>query len=68
LDGGVGGTTQINRLLSQLPQYLSDTGLAIIEIDDTHNLDSFSLSPDLQASLKVDLFDVPRFLIVHRKQ
>ncbi|KKT39839.1 hypothetical protein A3K29_00655 [Candidatus Collierbacteria bacterium RIFOXYB2_FULL_46_14] len=67
LNGGPDGTTVINRLLSQIPQYISDRGIAIIEIDDTHDLNSFSLPEKLQASLTRDLFDVPRFLIVSLK-
>ena len=68
LDGGPGGTQTINRLLTQIPQYLSDRGIVIIEIDDTHDLNSFSFPQKLQASIERDLFDVPRFLIINQKE
>ncbi|KKT63890.1 MAG: Release factor glutamine methyltransferase, partial [Candidatus Collierbacteria bacterium GW2011_GWC2_44_30] len=67
LDGGANGTTIINRFLNQLPEFLSFQGVAILEINDTHNLDSFSLPPAVQVSIEKDVFGVPRFLTVSPK-
>ena len=65
LDGGPKGTTIINRLLSQLPKYLKPTGIAILEIDDTHTLKSFKIPKVFKAEIKKDQFGRNRFLILH---
>lgn len=67
LDGGPSGTHLINKLLSDLPDFLSERGLAILEIDDTHSLKDFTFSSDLSAHLEKDFFGVPRFLVIHQK-
>ena len=64
LDGGPKGTTTIDRLLKQLPQFLSSQGIAILEIDDTHSVEDFSLPKNLAASIEKDLYGVSRFLII----
>lgn len=67
LDGGLQGTTLINLLLIDLPHFLSDKGLAILEIDDTHSLQDFTIPPSLAATMAEDIFQIPRFLIVQHK-
>lgn len=64
LDGGSKGNLFINALLSKLPQYLNKGGQAILEIDDTHTMDSFTLPKDSTATIQKDCFDKPRFLII----
>ena len=63
LDGGSKGNLFINALLSKLPQYLSQDGQAIFEIDDTHDLDSFSIPKNLSFKIENDCFQKPRFLV-----
>ncbi len=65
LDGGPKGVTIINRLLSQLPKYLKPTGIAILEIDDTHTLKSFNIPKNFKAEIKKDQFGRNRFLVLH---
>ncbi len=65
LDGGLKGTTIINRLLSQLPKHLKPTGMAILEIDDTHTLKSFNIPKNFKAEIKKDQFGRNRFLVLH---
>ncbi len=67
LDGGPKGTILINRLLPQLPQFLTDQGLAILEFDDTQKLDDFSIPQSLSAHIENDINDVPRFLLIRPK-
>lgn len=67
LDGGPTGVTLINRLLRDIPSFLSDQGLAILEIDDTHTLRDFVVPKTLSATIEKDVFQVPRFLILHSK-
>lgn len=64
LDGGSKGNLYINALLAKLPQFLSQVGLAIFEIDDTHTLESFAVPDNLSATIENDCFDKPRFLKV----
>ncbi len=64
LDGGSKGTAVINRLLKQLPRFLSSQGMAILEINDTHSVGDFSLPKNLTASIEKDLYGVSRFLII----
>lgn len=64
LDGGSKGNLFINALLDKLPQYLNSNGQAIIEIDDTHRLDSFTIPQELSVKIDQDCFHQPRFLIV----
>lgn len=63
LDGGLKGNLFINALLDKLPNYLSKNGQAIFEIDDSHNLNSFSFPPKVSASIIDDCFQKPRFLV-----
>lgn len=65
LDGGHDGTTIINDLLFQLPGHLKPDGLAILEIDDTHTLKSFSIPKGFMGEIKKDQFGRNRFLILH---
>lgn len=65
LDGGPYGTTIINRLLHDLPIFLSKRGVAILEINDSHSLEDFIIPSDLSVEIKTDLFKVPRFLTLH---
>jgi len=64
LDGGPKGNLYINALLDKLPTFLNEEGIAILEIDDTHTIDSFTIPKPLSASITNDCFDKPRFLIV----
>ena len=64
LDGGLKGNLFINALLAKLPQFLNPKGMAILEIDDTHSLSSFSIPSNLTARIEPDCFHKPRFLIV----
>ena len=63
LDGGSIGNLYINALLSKLPEFLSKNGQAILEINDTHTIDSFAIPKGVSASIQKDCFDKPRFLI-----
>lgn len=65
LDGGPKGVTIINRLLAQLPKHLKLSGLAILEIDDTHTVKSFKVPKVFKAKIKKDQFGRNRFLILH---
>lgn len=67
LDGGFTGTQLINRLLKDLPRFLSTRGIAILEFDDTHTLQDFALPHSLFARIENDLFGISRFLIVQQK-
>jgi release factor glutamine methyltransferase len=63
LDGGLDGMTIINRLISQLPSRLKPTGIAILEIDDTHTLGKFKTqNPKFKMEIKKDQFGRNRFL------
>ena len=64
IDGGPQGTSLINQLIKTLPIFLSDLGLAIIEIDDSHTLRDFSIPNFFSAKIESDVFRVPRFLII----
>jgi len=63
LDGGSKGNLFINALLSKLPQFLSRNGQAILEIDDTHTPNSFTIPKSLSATIDNDCFNKPRFLV-----
>lgn len=63
LDGGPRGNLLINALLDKLPVFLNKNGLAILEIDDTHSLESFSVPKGVSATITNDCFNKPRFLI-----
>jgi release factor glutamine methyltransferase len=63
LDGGSKGNLFINALLAKLPQFLSKTGLAILEIDDSHTLSSFAIPKKLSVKIEGDCFNKPRFLV-----
>lgn len=67
LDGGPEGNFYLNRLLDSLPNFLSKQGLAILEINDTHSVSSFTLPKEIDSQIASDLYGVPRFLIVHLK-
>ena len=67
LDGGPQGTSLINQFIKTLPAFLSDLGLAIIEIDDTHTLKDFTIPKLFSAKIEPDLFRVPRFLVISPK-
>lgn len=60
LDGGLEGTTLINKIISFLPQYQSKIN-TIIEIDDSHNLKKIN-SGSLNSTLFKDQFGVNRFI------
>ncbi len=60
LDGGQEGTELINKIISLLPIYQNNVN-AILEIDDTHNLNKIK-SEGLKPSLIKDQFGVNRFL------
>lgn len=63
LDGGAKGNLYINALLAKLPQFLSKNGQAILEIDDTHTLNSFTIPKSLSVTIENDCFKKPRFLV-----
>lgn len=67
LDGGPKGVILINELLQQLPSHLKKTGMAILEIDDTHTLQSFKIPKSLKGQIKKDHFRRNRFLIISHK-
>ena len=67
LDGGPQGTTIINRLLQQLPRRLKNSGLAILEIDDTHTLQKFQIPNSMIGEVKKDQFNRNRFLLIRNK-
>ncbi len=67
LDGGHDGAVFINRLLKQIPHFLSTKGVALFEIDDTQTINTFSIPKTLQVSAEKDLFGVSRFLLVSLK-
>lgn len=63
LDGGSKGNLFINALLSKLPLFLAKGGKAILEIDDTHTLNNFTIPKSLSATIENDCFGKPRFLV-----
>ena len=63
LDGGPKGNLFINALLDKLPYFLKKGGRAILEIDDTHTLKSFSFLKGISAKIVNDCFQKPRFLV-----
>lgn len=63
LNGGPDGTTLINKLISQLPNYLSPNGLAVLEFDDTHTKESFHIPKNLSWEIRKDCFGIDRFLL-----
>lgn len=67
LDGGTKGVTIINRLLSVLPTFLDNPGMAILEIDDTHKIEDFVIPSGFSTKIERDTFNIPRFLIVGSK-
>jgi len=67
LDGGPQGTSLINQLIKTLPLFLSNLGLAIIEIDDTHVLKDFAIPNLFSVKIEQDLFCFPRFLVISRR-
>ncbi len=67
LDGGPKGTNLINQLLQELPNFLSDQGVAIFEIDDTQILSDFSLPSGFVGKIEEDTNSKPRFLIIRPK-
>ena len=67
LAGGTDGTLHINRLLKDLPPFLSRGGVAIFEIDDTHSLTSFTIPRALSTQIDKDLHGLPRYLTVRLK-
>jgi len=66
LDGGPQGTTLINRLIHNLPEFLSEKGIAIIELNDTHSQKDFPLPPSLSSTLEKDSHGKSRFLLIYR--
>lgn len=67
LDGGQSGTEVINRLLDQIPEFLKEKFLIVLEIDSAHKLTDFHLASGFDARIEKDLFDQNRFLIISRK-
>lgn len=67
LDGGPGGAVLINKLLNQLPHHLKQNGFAILEIDDTHTLKTFSIPEGFEGAIKKDIFNRNRFLLIRKK-
>lgn len=63
LDGGPDGASLINKLLTQLPLYLSPKGTAILEFDDTHTADNFHIPKSLSWKIRKDCFGKDRFLL-----
>ncbi|HSV95288.1 MAG TPA: HemK/PrmC family methyltransferase [Spirochaetia bacterium] len=63
LDGGSKGNLFINALLSKLPQFLNRDGQAILEINDTHTINSFTLPAGIQPTIQKDCFNKSRFLV-----
>lgn len=64
LDGGPDGALYLNRFLKDLPNFLSDRGTALLEINDTHTLSNFVIPSSLSAQIQKDLHGLPRYLIV----
>lgn len=63
LDGGIKGNLYINALLSKLTIFLNNGGKAILEIDDTHTKNSFTIPKNISVSIENDCFGKPRFLV-----
>lgn len=77
LDGGENGLILIKRLIEQLPGRLNKNGVAILEIDETHQLSDFyellslrgasgERRGNLLGEIKKDQFNKNRFLIIVR--
>lgn len=64
LDGGPDGASLINQFIKQLPPFLTDTFIVVLEIDHTHTLKSFELAPHFSAKVIHDSFGFNRFLIL----
>lgn len=67
LDGGPEGTSQINRLLTQITNFLKPKSLVILEIDSHHRMADFHLPGGFQGLIKKDLFGRNRYLLIRRK-
>ncbi len=67
LDGGTTGTEKINQLLDQVPKFLKEDFLIVLEIDSSHSLTDFHFPVEFHASIEKDLFDQNRFLVIGRK-
>jgi len=64
LDGGEYGSSFINRLITQLPNFLNKNGVCFLEIDDTQTASSFQFLENMIISTINDCFNRPRFLSV----
>jgi release factor glutamine methyltransferase len=68
LDGGVDGFVTIRRLLAQLPFHLNHGGLALLEIDISHDELSVLEATKIMTSAKIsvihDLAKLPRLLVI----
>lgn len=65
LDGGNSGATLINKLIQQIPTFLVPHGIAILEIDEDHNLETFVIPKQFIGKIKTDQFGKNRFLILN---
>lgn len=62
LDGGVDGTIYINRLLQEVSAEVNKPELILLEIDDSHNLQSFIQMPSYERGILPDIYGRRRFL------
>lgn len=64
LDGGVDGLFLIKKLINQLPKRLKSGGIAIMEIDEDHNLADFNKLKWGKMRIEKDRFGKNRYLII----
>ncbi len=66
LDGGHDGLYLIRTLLNQVPAYLKQDGIVLLEVDDSH-IDATEFSKDFHVEIKQDQFGNNRFWILKIK-
>jgi len=66
LDGGKDGLKCIKKLLIQAPQFLKQTGVIILEVDDTHT-DTSEFNEHWNIEVKNDINNKNRFWIISKK-
>ena len=65
LDGGLSGTTLINKLLDQVTNKLNHDLVMIFEIDSIHKLSDFRIPQGFKTRIEIDEFGKPRYLIIN---
>ncbi len=68
LDGGEDGLDLIRKFFEELPRFIDKQGVAILEVDDTHDLKKAEeFSNNLEIKILKDLNEKNRFWVVRKK-